>query len=54
MPKFINNISIARDGEEAIHFLENTGKYTQSESPDLILLDVNLPKKNGHEVLHVH
>lgn len=49
--KIINNISIARDGEEAIHFLENIGKYAQSESPDLILLDVNLPKKNGHEVL---
>ena len=49
--KIVNKISIARDGKEAIDFLEKKGKYELEELPDLVLLDVNLPKKNGHEVL---
>jgi CheY-like chemotaxis protein len=44
-------ISIASDGEEAINFLNKVGKYATEDSPDLILLDINLPKKNGIEVL---
>lgn len=44
-------ISIASDGEEAINFLNKVGKYASEDSPDLILLDINLPKKNGIEVL---
>ena len=44
-------ISIASDGEEAINFLNKVGKYSSEDSPDLILLDINLPKKNGIEVL---
>lgn len=44
-------ISIASDGEEAINFLNKVGKYSAEDSPDLILLDINLPKKNGIEVL---
>ncbi|WP_435354657.1 response regulator [Emticicia sp. SJ17W-69] len=51
--KISNNISVVRDGNEAIDFLTQTGKYASRERPDLILLDVNLPKKNGHEVLHL-
>jgi len=49
--KIINKISVVRDGEEALDFLNRKGKYTDAVSPDLILLDVNLPRKNGHEVL---
>ena len=49
--KIVNKISVARDGKEAIDFLDKNGKYANEELPDLILLDVNLPKKNGHEVL---
>jgi CheY-like chemotaxis protein len=49
--KIINEVSIARDGEEAIDFLNQQGAFSNATKPDLILLDVNLPKKNGHEVL---
>lgn len=49
--KIVNEISIANDGEEAIEFLEKILINHDSKLPDLILLDVNLPKKNGHEVL---
>jgi CheY-like chemotaxis protein len=49
--KILNQISVVRDGEEAIRFLDPQGKITVSRQPDLILLDINLPKKNGHEVL---
>lgn len=51
--KIKNNLSVVMDGEEALHFLRKTGKYTASETPeiDIILLDLNLPKKDGREVL---
>ncbi|WP_159473924.1 response regulator [Dyadobacter sp. 3J3] len=49
--RILNRISVVRDGEEAIDFLKQEGKHTLAEQPDLVLLDVNLPKKNGHEVL---
>lgn len=46
--KIINEISVVKDGQEALDFIF---KSEHTDLPDLILLDVNLPKKNGHEVL---
>ncbi len=50
--KVINQINVVRDGNEAIMFLNKEENFSNATTPDLILLDVNLPKKNGHEVLH--
>lgn len=49
--KIKNDISVVMDGEEAIFYLKKTGKYSNSMTPDIILLDLNLPKKDGFEVL---
>jgi CheY-like chemotaxis protein len=49
--KVLNHISVVNDGEEAMAFLRREGKYVKATRPDLILLDLNLPKKNGLEVL---
>jgi CheY-like chemotaxis protein len=46
-----NSISIARDGVEAIAFLRRQGPYAGAPRPDIILLDLNLPRKDGREVL---
>jgi CheY-like chemotaxis protein len=49
--KIPNTISAVRDGEEAMDFLHKRGIYGHVEKPDLILLDLNLPRKTGYEVL---
>jgi chemotaxis family two-component system response regulator Rcp1 len=46
-----NNMSVVGDGVEALAFLRREGEYADAPRPDLILLDLNLPKKSGHEVL---
>jgi CheY-like chemotaxis protein len=43
----------AKDGVEALEFLRREGKYAKAPRPDIILLDLNLPKKDGREVLAV-
>ncbi len=49
--KIVNNLHIAEDGVEALAFLRREGKYRDAVRPELILLDLNLPKKDGREVL---
>jgi CheY-like chemotaxis protein len=49
--KVDNRLSVARDGVEAMAFLGQQGPYADAPRPDLILLDLNLPKKDGREVL---
>ncbi len=49
--KVNNSLSVARDGAEALAFLHKEGEFKGKPTPDLILLDLNLPKLNGPEVL---
>jgi two-component system, chemotaxis family, response regulator Rcp1 len=49
--KVRNNLHVAPDGVEALAFLRRQGKHATAPKPDLILLDLNLPKKDGREVL---
>ncbi len=49
--KLKNNLYVTADGEEAMDFLYKKGKHADKPRPDLIILDLNLPKKDGREVL---
>jgi len=49
--KVSNHLSVACDGVEALEFLRKNGKYSDVPRPDLILLDLNMPRKDGREVL---
>lgn len=49
--KVLNNLHVAEDGVEALEFLRREGRHADAPHPDLILLDLNLPKKDGRELL---
>jgi CheY-like chemotaxis protein len=49
--KVIINLSVVKDGVEAMAFLRHESKYAKAPRPDLVLLDLNLPRKDGREVL---
>lgn len=49
--KVTNCLHVVMDGEQAMQFLQRQGQYSDAPRPDLILLDLNLPKKDGREVL---
>lgn len=49
--KLKTEISVAKNGQEALDFLYKTGEHKNKKTPDLILLDINIPIFNGHEVL---
>lgn len=49
--KVRNNLSVARDGVEALQHLRREGAYATAARPDLVLLDLNLPRRDGREVL---
>lgn len=46
-----NQLHVVRDGAEALAYLEQAGRFSKAPRPDMILLDLNLPKKDGREVL---
>jgi CheY-like chemotaxis protein len=50
--KLYNNLSVVNDGVEALAFLRREGQYANAVRPDLVLLDLNLPRKDGREVLN--
>lgn len=49
--RFRNKLHVARDGDEALDFLFRRGAFETAERPDIILLDLNLPKTDGKDVL---
>lgn len=49
--KVLNNLSVVTDGEEGLAFLRREGRFAKAPRPDLILLDLNLPRMDGRELL---
>ena len=49
--KIQNKLHVVTDGEQALQFLNQTGEYADAPRPGLVLLDLNLPRRSGHEVL---
>ncbi len=49
--RILNRLNVVKDGMEALSFLRREGEHSSSPRPDLILLDLNLPRKDGREVL---
>lgn len=47
-----HNLAVVTDGEEALLYLNRQGQYINATRPDIVLLDIKLPKMSGHEVLH--
>lgn len=51
--KVLNQLHVVEDGEEAIAFLRHEGRFADAPRPDLVFLDLNLPKMDGREVLSI-
>lgn len=49
--KLVNNLHVAMNGDEALEFLRREGEHADAPKPDLVLLDLNLPRRDGREVL---
>jgi len=50
--KVANSLHVVDDGEKALMYLRKQGEFTDATTPDIVLLDLNLPKKDGRQVLH--
>lgn len=51
--KLVNKVDVAKNGKDALDYLYKRGKFENATTPDLIILDINLPLKSGHEVLEI-